>query len=146
LLLLWKLNHCIPNDAKDLLRKIFKPEIHRITMQRILSHPYVMKCNTLKYNRGTQSLVPWKSKKYALSSSKLSSVMFIAISLKWTNNLSIGCTCQSKWQQVLFCFTFLKLKITENSNCLIRICNFLCDYFLFLYWFVNCCGLFQNFL
>jgi hypothetical protein len=50
LLLLWKLNHCIPNDAKDLLRKIFKPEIHRITIQQILSHPYVMKCNALKYN------------------------------------------------------------------------------------------------
>lgn len=60
LLSIWKLDHAIPDDAKDLLRAIFKPEKQRITDEQMLSHPYVIKCNVLKHNMDCERLLEQK--------------------------------------------------------------------------------------
>jgi len=44
---LCNLEDYVPKDAKDLLIRIFKPETKRITIEQMLSHPYVSKCNKL---------------------------------------------------------------------------------------------------
>jgi len=47
LIKLWKLEENIPKDAIDLLLQIFKVEKQRITMERILNHPYFVRSRQL---------------------------------------------------------------------------------------------------
>jgi len=47
LIKLWKLEETVPKDAIDLLFQIFKVEKERITMEKILNHPYFLKSRQL---------------------------------------------------------------------------------------------------